>query len=317
MFNTPTPTLIQRTAGAGGILLKVLFVVLLLFVLTPGNVQAQQGRPDLLEIIDVSGVINDGMARTIAAQVEAINEVPKIRAVLLTVDSPGGSVLPSASIYEDLSRLKVPVVAFCNNVCASGGLYILTAPSVKWIAVRTQTIGGSVGVVMQVTRFNRLLDWLKIDNETYVSGALKDAGSPLRAARDDERKYLQNLTMSLAERFYELVEKSRPRASSNMNEIKTARIFAGSDIVRVGLADAVSTKEEAIKKAKELSGSKSIFTRDELKKMSKAADEHPVPQWRLPLKVSEYGDVAWLIETLKEIREGESIRFEYRLPYRF
>lgn len=281
------------------------------------SVYAQSVKPDILEIVELTGIIQDSSAQWIAKQVENINETPKIRGVLLIVDTPGGGVLPSAVIYEELSKLKVPVVAWCNNLCASGGVYILTAPSVKYIGVRSQTIGGSIGVVMQIARFNRLLEFLKIDTETYVSGALKDAGNPTRAVRDDERKYLQEINTTLANRFYALVQKSRPNVQ--MDAIKTAKIFIGSDVVRVGLADAVMNRDQALQKAKELSGSKHIYTRDELKKMSTAADAGPTYHTGIPtpMVTNTLGDIPWLIETLKEIRMGESVKFEYRLPYQF
>jgi len=281
-------------------------------------VRAQQTKPDILEILELNGEIRDGTASYITSQVLAINDTPKIKGVLLIVDSPGGGVLPSAVVYEELTKLKVPVVAWCNNICASGGVYILTAPSVKYIGVRTQTIGGSVGVVMSIARFNRLLDFLKIDTETYVSGALKDAGNPTRAGREDEKKYLQSINDSLAARFYSLVAGARPVAARHMDEIKTAKIFIGKQIVDSGLADAVMSRAEAVQKAKDLSGSKSIYTRDELKRMSTAADERPGSHYGAPaLPLNAFGDTPWLIETLKEIRAGETVSFEYRLPYRF
>ncbi len=278
---------------------------------------AQSAKPDILEIMELSGIIGDGTAQWIAKQVETINDTPKIKGVLLIVDTPGGGVLPSSVIYEELSKLKVPVVAWCNNLCASGGMYILTAPSVKYIGVRSSTIGGSVGVVMQLARFHRLLDFLRIDTETYVSGTLKDAGNPTRAGREDEKKYLQEINTNLANRFYELVQKARPKVL--MDEVKTARIFIGPEIVRVGLADAVTDRGTILQKAKDLSGSKSIYTREELKKMSTAADVGPNYHSGIPTPAinNTFGDLPWLIETMKEIRQGESIKFEYRLPYQF
>jgi signal peptide peptidase SppA len=274
---------------------------------------ARAEKPDLLEVIDLSGEVNASMAAQVTAAVEAINDSQKVKAVLLIVDTPGGGVTASSAIYEELSKLKMPVVGWCNNLCASGGMYILMSPRVKYVGLRSQTIAGSIGVVLSITRFNRLLDWMKIDNETYVSGALKDAGNPTRAAKDDERKYLQEINDTLAARFYEIVGKSRK--ITDWAQVKSARIFIGQEAVKVGLADAVMSKAEAIRKAKELSGSKTIFTREELKKMSHAADENAV--YQLPLPLPQFGDLPWLIELAKEVRSGESVKFEYRLPLTF
>lgn len=283
--------------------------------LTPLTTLAQQ-KPDILEVLEINGEIHGGMVPGIAEAVDKINDNAKVKAVLLIVDTPGGSVTASSAIYEDLSRLKVPVVVWCGSLCASGGVYVAMAPSVKWIAVRSETIGGSVGVVMQMMRFNRLLEWAKIDPKTYRSGLLKDAGNPMRAQEEAEDKYLQGIVSELAEKFYAIVAKSRGSKIKNWDEIKTARIFIGQEAVRVGLADAVATKAEVTAKAKELSGSKSIFTREELKKMSSAADGHST--YAAPaIQPNVWGDTAWLIETAKEIMGGGSVKFSYRLEHKF
>lgn len=281
-------------------------------------VPAYADKPDILETIDISGVINDGMAADVTQRVTELNENPRVKAVLLNVDSPGGGVLPSAIIYEELSKLKVPVVGYCQNICASGGMYVLMAPSVKFIAVRTSTITGSIGVVMHITRYNRLLDWAKIDSATYKSGISKDTGSPDRAETPEDRVELQGEIDTLAARFYSLVEKSRGKKLTNFAEVKTARVYFGADGVKAGLVDAVMSKEDVVAYAKKLSASKSIFTREELKKMSKdSADDRsyertaPTP---LAQMLTDLHDGA---NALRTIARGSSISLDYLAPYQF
>jgi protease IV len=274
-------------------------------------------KPDILEVISAEGVVDDGMAQSITKRVEEINDNKRVKAVLLVVDSPGGGVLASAVIYEELSKLKVPVVGFCQNLCASGGMYILMAPPVKYIGVRTATISGSIGVIMHISRYNRLLDWARIDSETYKSGSLKDSGNPTRPIQPGEADDLQGTVTELADSFYALVAKSRGSkiTAEHWKEIKTAKIFFGESGVKVGLVDQVMSREDAEKKAKELSGSKLVFTRDEIKKLSKDGDDHSsyeAPPAKTP---SMFGDVPFLIETLKEIHSGSNVTIEYRMPY--
>lgn len=303
---------------------KILAVLMLALAIIGGgssNAWAQApAKPDIIEVIEINGEINAGTAAGVAAAVEKINETPKIKGVLLVVNSPGGGASASAVIYQELGKIKVPVVGYCEYLCASGGVYALMAPSVKYIAVRDEAIGGSVGVIMQLTRFNRLLEWAKVDNETFKSGPLKDAGNPTRAGTDDERKYLQSIVDSLAQKFYGVVLKSRKGfEKEHWNEITAAKIFIGADIVRVGLADAVMTRDEAVAKVKELSKSKSAFTRDELRKITKDASE--AASMSMPVKRVEsdgwLGHATALMEMLAEIRSGESTKFSYRMPYRF
>jgi signal peptide peptidase SppA len=285
--------------------------------------QAQvPAKPDLIEVIEISGEINRHVASNVAEAVDKLNENPKVKAVLLIVDTPGGGASASAVLYQALGKIKVPVVAYCEYLCASGGVYAAMAPSVKYIGVRDDTIGGSVGVIMQMTRFNRLLNWAMIDNETFKSGALKDAGNPTRDASPADRAYLQGIVDTLAKKFYGVVLKARPKV--DLAEIKTAKIFIGAEIVKVGLADAVMTRAEALAKTKELSGSKNAFTRQELEKVVKNASE--AAAMNAPIKRGIEADgwvdrsmkhVDTLMEIVGEVREGESVKFEYRMPYRF
>lgn len=287
--------------------------------LLAGSAWAQVEKPDILEVITVDSVISSFTASALRTQVEKINDQPKIKAVLLVIDTPGGGASASAVAREEIAKIKVPVVAYCEYMCASGGVYILTAPSVKYVAVRGDTIGGSVGVVWLHTRFHRLLDWAKIDNETFKSGPLKDSGNPTREMTGDDRKYMQSIVDELAERFYDVVQASRPKA--DMAELKTAKIFIGKNIVRVGLADSVMSRDDVEKKAKELSGSKLIFTREEIRKMSKAADSgphHEMPVRRGgPAARGWEADLSTLVDLLQEVRSGETHRVEMRLPYQF
>lgn len=296
-------------------LLRHIFLAAAL-LLACGSAYAQ--KPDIVEVIEVRGVINDSTAEDITRQVEKIADNAKVKAVLLQLDTPGGGVLASAVIYEELAKLKVPVVVWCQNLCASGGMYIAMAPTVKHVAIRTETIAGSVGVIMTVTRFNRLLDFLKVDNTTYKSGKLKDAGNATRPSTPEDEAYLQSMIDTMAGKFFALVAKSRGAKISPASwaEIKTAKIFVGEEAVKVGLVDAVMTKEQVLAKTKELSGSKNIFTRDELKKMSTQANESA--SYQTPGKLpSMFGDLPFLVDTVKEIRAGEVVKFEYRMPYTF
>lgn len=295
--------------------MKLAVALLVGLVLVAGPAWAIE-QPDILEVVELTGEIGDSAVTRMQQLVESIEGNPRVRAVLLVVDSPGGGAIASANLYEELGRIKVPVVGWCSNVCASGAIYALMAPSVKYIAVRNEAISGSVGVIANVARFYRLLDWAKIDVETYRSGSLKDAGNPTRATEDAERAYIQSIIDELAGRFYRVVEKGRP-AIKDWDSIKSARIYIGDQAVDIGLADSVMTRTEATRKAKELSGAKLIYTREELKKMSKAAEGPVTDSWRYGAPTGPYGDLPWLVEQLKEIRQGSSVRFEYRMPWRF
>lgn len=298
--------------------MKRLLVVLFALLLCGPVVAAE--KPDILEELDLSGVITDGTAIRIAKQVEEINENKRVKSVLLTCDTPGGGVIASAAIKEELEKLRVPVVVWVNSICASGGMYVSMARPVKYIGVRTQSITGSIGVIMSITRYHRLMtEKLRIDMETYKSGKLKDAGNGSRAPEPGEVEYLQGEVQSLANDFYAIVQAGRGDKIKDWDAIKSAKIFFGSSGVRVGLADSVMSKDEALKKAKELSGSSAIYTREEFKKMSKDADEGGSRhRWEAPAGdwMSDFrANTSFFMEWIREMRRGQSIKLEYRVPF--
>ncbi len=281
-------------------------------------------KPDILEVMKIDGVIDESMANRVKTQVEEINDNQRIKAVLLIVDSPGGGVLASSNIYEELAKLKVPVVGWCDQLCASGGMYALMSPSVKYIGVRTSTISGSIGVISENIKYNRLLDWARIDVTVFRSGKFKQAGNPNIPMGEEEKAHLQAMIDLLASRFYDIVVKGRPKLTAEqLTDIKTAKVFFGVDGVKSGLVDEVMTYDQATKKAKELSGSKLIYTRDEIKKMSRAGDkdDHSSELVESAPKMSAFDtllmQVNWLFEVAREIKAGNSLRAEYRLDWKF
>lgn len=303
------------TKGGGRFIF--LSLLLLVFSTLPIGVRADDlsaSTPDIVEIIEISGEINDSTANDVRDKVEQVATNKKVKSVVLVIDSPGGGVLPTSVIYEELSKIKVPVVAYCHYMCASGGVFAMMAPSVKYIGIRQDTITGSVGVIMQTTNYKRLLDKVGVDVQTYKSGALKDAGSGARDQTPQDIEYLQGIVNQLAGRFYAVVGKSRK--ITNWPAVKSARIFIGEDAVKIGLVDGILSKEQAIAKAKQLSGSKVIYTRDEMKKISKMADN--APSYSTPIRTNVYEQgLGLLIQQAQEIRRVEEVSFSYRMPLHF
>jgi protease-4 len=310
-------TTIREALGLLGIAVVLVLLVLgSLLVLSVAVAGAVPDKPDILEVVPLTGEIGMNTVEFIARAVESVNENPRVKAVLLVVDTPGGGAVAAAQVYEELGRLKVPVVAWCNVMCASGGYYAIMAPSVKLIGVRSETISGSVGAIITVHRFHRLLDWAKIDVETYKSGELKDAGNPTRPGNPTEHEYIQGLVDVFAHRFYEVVDKARGKHITDWPAVRSARIFVGAQAQAYGLVDRVMSFDEAVRAAKELSGSKTIFTRDELRKMSRQADERPA--YTAPAAPDLWQTITRWVTDLRdlvdEIRRGESVRILYRLP---
>lgn len=275
-------------------------------------------KPDVLAVLSVDGEINDGMAKTLSDQIDKINDNARVKAVLIKLNTPGGEVTASEEIREKFDTLKVPAVAWCDAECASGGIYILQSKNIKYVGMTNYTVAGAVGVFSTVQHYNRLLDWAKIDTKIYKSAPLKDAGDPTQPSDAAQDAYMQSIVDSLAHQFYDLV--LTHRHITNAKELESAKIFIGQDAVKLGLADAIITSDEAELKAKQLSGSKQIYTNQELKKMAKAAanDGNDTDgDYKLNPAIMPNAQLTWAITQLKNILSQETVQFKYELPYKF
>src|SRR5688572_7530108 len=130
-----------------------------------------------------------------------------IRAIVVRINSPGGAVVPSQEIFEEIRKVRKdsgkPVVASMDSVAASGGYYI--AVGCDRIVANPGTITGSIGVIAQWFNIEGLIRWAKMKPETLTSGPMKDAGSPYRDLSPEERAYLQNIVTQLHQQFVQAV----------------------------------------------------------------------------------------------------------------
>jgi protease-4 len=187
-----------------------------------------------------------------------VNDNAHVKAVLLVVNSPGGDAFNSTVVYDELSKINVPVVGWCDQACASGAVYALSATSVKYIGLHTvSTIIGSVGTIAKYKR----VPWDKCPPEScrveiYKGGPLKQAGAPDHVPADVEMASLQAEVDYLSNVFYAAVDKGRGAhiSPAAWARIKLAGSFFGWDGVEVGLADTVMDRAAAVAKAEQLAG---------------------------------------------------------------
>ena len=176
---------------------------------------------------------------------------PSIKAVVISINSVGGSAAASEEIYQILSKLaenKV-VVVYSPEILASGGYYI--ALPAKKIVVSPHAIVGSVGAVTMIVNVNELLNKLGVNITIVKSGEFKDILSPYRSPTQKELSIIQEIVNKTAQIFVERVKKHRVIMDE---DVFKAKIYFGEEAVRVGLADDVGTLDKAIEIAKELAG---------------------------------------------------------------
>ncbi|MDX1664212.1 MAG: signal peptide peptidase SppA [Candidatus Promineifilaceae bacterium] len=192
-----------------------------------------------------SGVIIEELERAAAD--------PTVQAIVLRVDSPGGTVTGSAQIYEAIVELEKPVVVSMGATAASGGYYISAPADV--IVARPDTITGSIGVIYTLFNVEELLDELGVDVMTIASGPNKDLGSLWEDPTEEEVAIFASLVEESFERFVEIIAAGRAELDeAEVRELADGRIYSGRQALALGLVDELGNLDEAIEIAAELGG---------------------------------------------------------------
>lgn len=220
---------------------------------------------DKVLMISVSGIISDipeysffltkpSMLEEFVSQLNLAAKDSDIKAVIIKINSPGGSVTASDIIYNEIikfkAKSKAKVVAVMMDVAASGGYYI-ALPADEIIAHPT-SLTGSVGVIFMRPEISGLMDKIGVGFEVNKSGRNKDMGSPFRKPTKEEEALFNSLISGLSNRFSSLVLKHRKISPENMKEIMTARIFLAPEAMKLGMIDKTGYLDDAVVEAKKL-----------------------------------------------------------------
>lgn len=183
------------------------------------------------------------------ADIEKARTTERVRAVVLRVNSPGGSVGASQEIYLALKRLaaKKPLVASFGNVAASGGYYAGIAA--QRIFALPGTITASIGVRMSHLDAEQLIGWLGLKPETLKSGYFKDVGAMHRPMRDDERALLVTLLETMHAQFKAAVAEARKIEPAALATFADGRVVTGEQAVALGLIDEIGDFQAAVQYA--------------------------------------------------------------------
>jgi protease IV len=218
-------------------------------------------------LIDLSGVIsshgNDGlverpsMVAQIKEQLSRAAEDSKVKALVLRINSPGGTVTASDIIYHELQAFKrkrnVPVIASIMDVGASGGYYV--AMAADKVLVHPSSVTGSLGVIMMTVNARGLLEKVGLEANTITSGPRKDMGTPFRAMTDGEREIFHTVIMSFYERFLTVIHEGRKNLTSeDIRKFADGRIYSGEQATALGLTDGIGYLDDAIELAKREAG---------------------------------------------------------------
>lgn len=237
-----------------------------LFGSQPGEMQERvvsgEGKSKIV-IIEVAGLISNadergplgfgarpGTTAMVREQLDRAAEDEQVKAVLLRINSPGGTVTASDMIYRDVmdfkARRSIPVLAQMLDLATSGGYYVALASDE--IVASPTTVTGSVGVILSGVNLSGLMDKIGVTNQTLKTGVHKDSGSPLRPMTAADEALLQGVLADLQSRFVATVRERRPQLSASaMTTISDGRIVSAPQALALGLVDRIGYLDDTIR----------------------------------------------------------------------
>lgn len=221
------------------------------------------GGSDKIVLLQLHGIISGSLAGTLGETMvedlkmalQQATEDDAVKAIVLSIDSPGGEVTASDAIYHAVveARKKKPVVVQMGSLAASGGYYIACAGS--YVMAHETTLTGSIGVIIQTLKYQDLFGKIGLQAVVFKSGAFKDILSGTRDMTPEEQALIQGLVMGMYDKFVGIVAKERKIPEATLRDgIADGRIFSGGEAEKLKLVDGLGYIEDAYAKARELGG---------------------------------------------------------------
>lgn len=234
------------------LLMALLGLVLIVIVGTRGGgAFSFAGRVGVLE---VSGVIEDD--EKYLEQIRDFRKDGSVKAVLVAINSPGGAVAPSQSVYRELKRLSeehdIPVVATLGSVAASGGYYI--ALGADSIYTMPGSMTGSIGVIMEVPDVSGLMEKVGVGMQVVKSAEHKDTPSLFRPMGPSDRAVLEAMVQDVYAQFVDVVAEERKLSRESLTVLADGRVMSGNQAIAAGLADRIGNFNDALAAAGRMAG---------------------------------------------------------------
>ena len=193
--------------------------------------------------LPVNGIITED--RKLATAVDKLADDSSVKALIVAIDSPGGSVAGGESLHDAIARVasKKPVVAVMGGLAASAG-YMVALPAER-IFARDATLTGSIGVLLEAPEVSGLLAKLGVSAQTVISGPLKDQPSFTHPMSPQGREVLQGLVMDMYEQFVAMVATGRHMDPDKVRQLGDGRAYTGRQALRLGLVDAIGGEHAA------------------------------------------------------------------------
>jgi protease IV len=194
-------------------------------------------------VIELAGVIDSGgtaSAETINSALQAAFKDSSTAAVLLKINSPGGSPVQAGMIYNEIARLrklypKIPIYSVVEEICASGGYYV--AAATDKIYVDKASLVGSIGVLMDGFGFTGLMEKAGVERRLLTAGENKGFLDPFSPQNETQKKYVQGMLAEIHQQFIDAVKNGRGKRLKETPEMFSGLIWSGAKSIELGLAD--------------------------------------------------------------------------------
>lgn len=237
----------QKKTRRWGIFFKLLtfayLSVLLAMVIYPRFEEEIGGGVEHVAVVDVLGMILKGEAADADTVIEGLRDAVKdknTKGVILNINSPGGSAVQSAYIYDEIRRQKklhpdLPIYAVVGDMCASGGYYV--AAAADKIYVSPASLIGSIGVVMNGFGFTNVLEKLGVERRLMTAGEHKAFLDPFSPVNEVEAQHMQVLLDQVHQQFIDAVKQARGDRLKETSDMFSGLVWNGEEGVKLGLAD--------------------------------------------------------------------------------
>jgi protease-4 len=259
---------------------------------------------DKVAILSIEGVIMEGDG-FVKHQIDRIREDDNVKAVVVRVDSPGGTVTGSDYIYHHLTKLReekqVPVVVSMGSMAASGGYYVSMAvgDQEKSIYAEPTSTTGSIGVIMPHYDISGLLKEIHVKDDSIKSHERKQMLAMTKEMPEEHREIIQQWINESFERFKDIVKSGRPQYRENpeqLDKLATGEIFSATKAKENGLVDEIGFIEDAVDRAVELAS------------LSKGSTK--VVKYNRPVALFDLGDIG----AARASRSDLGMLFELSMP---
>ena len=258
----------SRKAGitivAAGILITLIAVIIAVNGMPDGKGTTTSTGSDKIAVIHLNGTIAFSQSTSLLDasgtsatmnDLERAEQDPSLQAVVLRINSPGGSAAASHELYSQVMRVKESgkiVVASFGETAASGGYYVGAAAD-KIVALPS-TLTGSIGVISTVPNLEELYKMIGYEEYVFKSGPHKDMLSASRPITAEEEEIMQDITDDIYDQFLDAVVEGRGLTKEEVRQLADGRVYSGNQAKEVGLVDELGGQREAIELAAQLGG---------------------------------------------------------------